>query len=155
MNYYQKALQLGCCSSPSSASGFYKATEKSYYRGTPENVYFSLGITFTKIRKPSRSFFQRYEKSIEFLITLESIMFYYTFSVINMFHLGTVLLHDSINWNIRTVHNSLEHVMWNLFDFSIIYFAIVKPLFCVDCFQKLCLSVNPTEMSRGRLKSGE
>ena len=48
--------------------------------------------------------------------TLESIMFYYTFSAINtMFIPCTALLYDS-NSNIKIVHNSIEHFLWNSSD---------------------------------------
>ena len=51
--------------------------------------------------------------------TLESPVFYYTFSVINdRFNPGTALLHDSSNSNIKTTHNCIEHFLWNLSDFS-------------------------------------
>ena len=51
--------------------------------------------------------------------TLESIMFYHNFLVINdMFDPGTAPLYDSINSNIKIVHNSIEHLLWNPSDFS-------------------------------------
>ena len=51
--------------------------------------------------------------------TLESIMFYHNFLVINdMFDPGSAPLYDSINSNIKTVHNSIEHFLWNPSDFS-------------------------------------
>ena len=60
---------------------------------------FSLAIIFSKIRKPSRFFSPQILKVYRILLvenTLESIMFYYTFSVINtMFVPCTVLLYDS------------------------------------------------------------
>ena len=70
------------------------------YTGWPQKcLYFSLEITFTKIRKPSRFFLHNYRKFIEFfwlITTLESIMFCYTFSVINtMFVPCSALLYDS------------------------------------------------------------
>ena len=50
--------------------------------------------------------------------TLES-MFYDTFLVINdMFDLGTAALYYSSNSNIKIVHNSIEHFLWNPSDFS-------------------------------------
>ena len=69
------------------------------YTGWPQKcLYFSLEITFTKIRKPSRFFLHNYRKFIEFfwlITTLESIMFCYTFSVINtMFVPCSALLYD-------------------------------------------------------------
>ena len=51
--------------------------------------------------------------------TPESIMFYYTFLVINdMFDPGTVPLCDSSNPSIKIVHNSIEHFLRNPSDFS-------------------------------------
>ena len=68
--------------------------------GQQKCPYFSLAITFTKIRKASRFFLHNYRKFIEFfwlITTLESIMFCYTFSVINtMFVQCSALLYDSI-----------------------------------------------------------
>ena len=49
--------------------------------------------------------------------TLESIMFYYTFSVINtMFVLCIALLYEQ-NSNNKIVHNSIEHFLCNASDF--------------------------------------
>ena len=49
--------------------------------------------------------------------TLESIMFYYTFSVINtMFVPCTALLYEQ-NSNNKIVHNSIEHFLCNLSDY--------------------------------------
>ena len=65
--------------------------------GLQKCPYFSLAITFTNIRKPLRFFLHSYWKFIEFLVEtiLESIMFYYTFSVINtMFVPCTALLYE-------------------------------------------------------------
>ena len=71
-----------------------------YIQGSPHKFpYFSLAITFTKLRKPSRFFSPQLLEVYRILLvetTLESIMFYYTFSVINtMFVACTVLLYDS------------------------------------------------------------
>ena len=67
-------------------------------QGDPQKCpYFSLAITFTKIRKSSRFFLQLQEVYRILLVetTLESIMFYYTFSVINtMYDPCTGLLYD-------------------------------------------------------------
>ena len=73
--------------------------KKNDLEGGPQKCsYFSLAITFIKIRKSSRFFLHRYWKFIEFFwckTTLESIMFYYTFSVINtMFVPCTALLYE-------------------------------------------------------------
>ena len=51
--------------------------------------------------------------------TQESTMSYYTFLVINdMFDPSTTPLYDSSNSNIKIVHNSTEHFLWNPSDFS-------------------------------------
>ena len=67
------------------------------YRVAPKKCpYFSLAITNTKIRTPSRFFSPQLLEVYRILLveaTLESIMFYYTFSVINtMFIPCTALL---------------------------------------------------------------
>ena len=71
-----------------------------YIQGSPQKCpcfsYFSLAITFTKIRKPSRFFLHRYWKFIKLFWWKQSIMFSYIFSVINIrFVPCTVLLYDS------------------------------------------------------------
>ena len=71
----------------------------SYLQGGPQKcLYFSLAITFTKIRKNLQDFFSTATEVYRIVLvetTLES-MFYYTFSVINtMFVLCTALLYDS------------------------------------------------------------
>ena len=71
--------------------------------------------------------------------TLESIMFYYTFSVINtMFVPCTVLLYDSTssNSNTKIAHNSIEHFLWNPSDFfsdvlSCLWIVFVNSVFQV------------------------
>ena len=70
---------------------------KSNIQGGPQKYpYFSLAITFTKIRKPSRFFLHRYWKFIKLFWWKQSIMFSYIFSVINIrFVPCTVLLYDS------------------------------------------------------------
>ena len=73
----------------------------SCLQGGPQKCpYFSLAITSTKLKKLSRFFLHRYWRFIEFFLvetTLESIMFYYNFSVTNtMFFPCTALLYDSI-----------------------------------------------------------
>ena len=63
--------------------------------GLQKCPYFSLSITFTKIRRPSRFFLHSY-RILLVETTLESIMFYYTLSVINtMFVSWSALLYDS------------------------------------------------------------
>ena len=94
-----------------------------YIQGSPQKCpFFSLAITFTKIRKPSLFFSQQILEVYRILLveaTLESIMFYYTFSVINtIFVPCTTLLYDSTaaNRTLKFVHNSIEHFLWNLSD---------------------------------------
>ena len=72
-----------------------------YVQGGPQKCpYFSLVITFTKLSKPSRFFSQQLLEVYRiFLVetTLKSIMFYYTFSVIDtMFVACTVLLYAAV-----------------------------------------------------------
>ena len=71
--------------------------------------------------------------------TLEWI-FYHTFSVINyMFDPGTAPLYDSSNLNIKIVHNSIEHFMWNPSDFS--SDVVFKNLSCLWIVFINCVSV--------------
>ena len=72
----------------------------SLVQGGPQKCpYFSLAITFTKIRKPWRFFSAQLLEVYRILLvetTLEWIMFYYTFSVINtLYDPCTRLLYDS------------------------------------------------------------
>ena len=74
--------------------------------------------------------------------TLESIMFYYTFSVINtMFVRCTALLYDSATAT-RTL--KLFTALLIIFVESVFLFWWF-PLLSVDCFHKLCLSGTPSE----------
>ena len=56
----------------------------------------------------------------------------------------TVVWQHSSNSNIKTVHNSIDHFLWNPSDF----FFWWCPFLSVDCFHKLCLSGTPTENSQ-------
>ena len=49
--------------------------------------------------------------------TLESIMFYYTFSVINTIFVPRLSLLCSSNSNIKIIHNSIEYILCNPSDF--------------------------------------
>ena len=49
--------------------------------------------------------------------TLESIMFYYTFSVINTIFVPRTSLLCSSNSNIKIIHNSIEYILCNPSDF--------------------------------------
>ena len=49
--------------------------------------------------------------------TLESIIFYYTFLVINTMFVPCTVWQHSSNSNIKIVHNSIKHFLWNLSDF--------------------------------------
>ena len=74
--------------------------------------------------------------------TLESIMFYYTFSVINtMFVRCTALQYDSATAT-RTL--KLFTALLIIFVESVFLFWWF-PLLSVDCFHKLCLSGTPSE----------
>ena len=72
--------------------------------------------------------------------TLESIMFYYTFSVNNtMFfpYTGAAVWQQSSNSNIKTVHNSIEDFFWSPSDFfsddvpSCLWFVFTNSIFQV------------------------
>ena len=57
--------------------------------------------------------------------TLESIIFYYTFSVINTMFVSAVWKHSS-NSNIKIVHNSIKYFLCN----SLISFLVMSSLVC-------------------------
>ena len=56
-------------------------------------------------------------------------------------HRAAVWQHSS-NSNIKIVHNSIEHFLWNSSDFFSDY---VLSFLSMDCFHKLCLSGTPSE----------
>ena len=95
-----------------------------YLQGTPHKCpYFPLTITFTKSKETFKIFFlQILEVYRIFLVqtTLESIIFYHTFSETNdMFDQAPrCCMAGSSNSNIKIVHNSIHHFLWNLSDFS-------------------------------------
>ena len=78
--------------------------------------------------------------------TLESIMFYYTFSVINtMFVPCTALLYGSTAAT-RTLN--CPQLYWAFLVESIWFLFWWCPLLSADCFHKLCLSGIPSENSQ-------
>ena len=80
---------------------------------------FFFGNNFSKNKETFKIFSPQTLEVYRILLmetSLESIMFCYTFSIINtMFVPCTVLLYD--NTNIKIVHNSVEHFLWNPSDF--------------------------------------
>ena len=82
--------------------------------------------------------------------TLESPMFYCTFSVINdRFDQGTALLYDSSNSNIKIAHNCIEHSCGICVIYLLMFCLRNSALLSLDCFHKLCLSGTTTENSQG------
>ena len=120
------------------------------------SLFFS-GNNFYK-NKESFKFFspQILEVYIILLVqtTLESIMFYYTFLVINgMFDPSTPPLYDSSNSNIKIVYKSIEHFLQNPSDFySDVVFDNLCCLWIV--FINSFFQVAPQKIIRG-LRSGE
>ena len=90
------------------------------FTGWPTKMsLFFFGNNFYKNKENFKIFSPQILKVYRILLvetTLESIMFYYTFSVINtMFVPCTVLLYDSTaaTQTLKIVHNSVEHFLWN------------------------------------------
>ena len=114
------------------------------YTGWPTKIsLFFFGDNFYKNKETFKIFSPQILKVYRILLvetTLESIMFYYTFSVINiMFVPCTALLHDSIAAT-RTL--KLSTTLLSI-SFGIrLNFFWWCPLLSVDCFHKLCLSEN-------------
>ena len=128
-------------------SSFKFSPVKKYILGGPQKYpYFSLAITFTKMRKP-RFFLQLLEVHRILLVeaNLESITFYYTFSVINtIFVPCTILLYDN-----RAATRTLK-LFTTLLSIScgILWFLFCwYPLLSVNCFHKFFLSGTPSENS--------
>ena len=91
------------------------------HTGWPTKIsLFFFGNTFYKKKETFKIFSPQILKVYRILlvgIILESIMFHYTFSVINtMFVLCTALLYEQ-NSNTIIVHNSIEHFLCNPSDF--------------------------------------
>ena len=76
--------------------------------------------------------------------TLESIMFDYTFSVINTMFVPCTVWQQGSNSNITIVCNSIEHFLWISSDFLFWW----CPLMFAGCFHKLYLSGTPSENSQ-------
>ena len=85
---------------------------------------FFFGNNFYKNKKTFQIFFPQLLEVYRILLvetTLELIIFYYTFSVINtMFVPCTALLYDSTaaTWTLNIAQNSFDHFLWNPSDFS-------------------------------------
>ena len=95
--------------------------EEKWLRGWPTKMFlFFFGNNFYKNKEIFKIFSPQILEVYRILLvetTLESIMFYYTFSVINtMFVPCTALLYEQ-NSNNKIVHNSIEHFMCNPPDF--------------------------------------
>ena len=93
-----------------------------YTRWPTKMSLFFFGNNFYKNKETFEIFSPQIREVCRILLvqtTLESPMFYYTFSVINdRFDPGTALLYDSSNSSIKIAHNFIEHFLWNLPDFS-------------------------------------
>ena len=117
---------------------------------------FFFGNNFYKNKETFKIFLQILEVCRILLVqtTLESPMFYYTFSVINdRFDPGITLLYDSSNSNIKIAHNCIEHFLWNLSDFS--SDVVFENLCCLwIVFINSVFQVPPQKIVRG-LRSGE
>ena len=110
---------------------------------------FFFGDNFYKNKETFKIFSSQILEVYRILLvetTLESIMFYYTFSVINtMFIPCTALLYDS------TAVTSTLKLSTTLLTFlaeSIWFFFWWSPLLSVGCFHKLRLSGTPSENSQ-------
>ena len=117
---------------------------------------FFLGNNFCKNKKTFKIFSPQLLEVYRILLvetTLESIMFYYTFSVINTMFIpctvAAVWQHSSKS-NIKIVHNSFEHFLWNPSDFS--SDDVLSCLWIV--FSNSAFQVPPRKQS-GRLRSWE
>ena len=115
-------------------------------QGGPQKCpYFSLAIT----KETFKIFSPQILEVCRILLvqtTLESPMFYYTFSVVNdMFDPATALLYDSSISKVKIAHNwaFLVESVWFLF-----WCCLWEPLLSLDCFHKLCLSGVPIENSQ-------
>ena len=95
-----------------------------HIQGGPQKCILFFGNIFYKNKETFTIFSPQLLQGYRILLvetTLQSIMFYFTFSVINtMFVPCTVLLYDSTssNSNIKIAHNSIEHFLWNMSFFS-------------------------------------
>ena len=94
------------------------------YTGWPTKMsLFFFGDNFYKNKETFKIFSSQILEVCRILLvetTLKSIMFYYTFSVINTMFVqctAAVWQHSS-NSNIKIVHNSIEHFLRNTSDFS-------------------------------------
>ena len=94
------------------------------YTGWPTKMsLFFFGNNFYKNKETFKIFSPQLLEVYRILLVktiVESIMFSYTFSVINTvcsMHCAAVWQHSS-NLVIKVVHNSFEHFLWNQFDFS-------------------------------------
>ena len=112
------------------------------------SLYF-FGDNFYKIKETFKIFSTQILEVYRILLvetTLESIMFYYTFSVINtMFVLCTALLYDSTAAT-RTL--KLSTTLLSISSGIRLCLFWLCPLLSVDCFHELCFSFTPSENSQ-------
>ena len=118
---------------------------------------FFFGNSFYKNKETFKIFSPQILEVCRILLvqtTVESPMFYCTFSVINdRFDPGTMLLYDSSSSNIKIAHNWIEHFLWNLSDFS--SDVVFENLCCLwIVFINSVFQVPPQKIVRG-LRSGE
>ena len=113
---------------------------------------FSFGNNFCKNKETFKIFSPQILEAYRIPLvqtTQESTMSYYTFLVINdMFDPSTTPLYDSSNSNIKIVHNSTEHFLWNPSDFS--SDVVFKNLCCLwIVFINSVFQVSPQKIVRG------
>ena len=118
---------------------------------------FFFGNNFYKNKETFRIFSPQILEVCRILLvqtTLESPMFYCTFSVINdRFDSGTALLYVSSNSNVKIAQNCIEHFLWNLSGFS--SDVVFENLCCLwIVFINSVFQVPPQKIVRG-LRSGE
>ena len=97
---------------------------KHYIEWPTKMSLFFFGKNFYKNKETFKIFSPQLLEVYRILLvetTLESMMFYYTFSVINTMFVRsmrrTAVWQHSSKSNIKTVHNSIEHFWWNPSDF--------------------------------------
>ena len=133
------------------------ASNEYSYTGWPTKMsLFFFGNNFSKNKETFKIFSPQTLEVYRILLmetSLESIMFCYTFSIINtMFVPCTVLLYDN------TAATRTLKLSTTLLSIScgtrLISFLMMSSL-SVDCFHKLCLSVTPIRKYSGGLRSWE
>ena len=112
------------------------------------SLFFS-GDNFYKNKATLKIFFPQILEVYRIILSetiLESIMFYFTFSVINtMFVPCTALLYDSTAAT-RTL--KLSTTLMSISSGIRLCLFWLRPLLSVDCFHELCFSFTPSENSQ-------